>query len=239
MNSIDIVGWLAGSLVLAAFYVKTMLPLRGVAIASNVAFIGYGLMAHAMPILVLHSLLLPLNLLRLQQLWCLNRRIASTSCGDFPMQLLAPYLDVHLLLDGSIVFEKGSHAGKMYLLLRGQVQLLEAELYVAPGELVGALDIFAPQHCYLDTAVCQGEVELASISEQKFWELFHLSPQFGAYLMRQVVLRQLEANTSPRRADTDPEDTRRETNYATTSSHFDQTMLALAAGPFLNWKNPS
>jgi hypothetical protein len=36
-------GYLASLLVFSTFYMKTMLPLRGVAIASNIAFMAYGL----------------------------------------------------------------------------------------------------------------------------------------------------------------------------------------------------
>ncbi len=75
MNSVDMIGWLAGSLVLATFYLRSMVPLRCVALASNVAFITYGVMADALPILVLHSLLLPMNLWRLYELQRLHQRM--------------------------------------------------------------------------------------------------------------------------------------------------------------------
>jgi hypothetical protein len=41
---------------------KTMIPLRSVAIASDASFIGYGYLGGMTPILVLHIALLPLNL---------------------------------------------------------------------------------------------------------------------------------------------------------------------------------
>lgn len=61
------VGYIACTLVLATFSMKTMWALRLTAIASNVAFIAYAELAHLPPILILHSVLLPLNLLRLKQ----------------------------------------------------------------------------------------------------------------------------------------------------------------------------
>jgi CRP/FNR family cyclic AMP-dependent transcriptional regulator len=42
MNWIEAAGYLASALVLATFCMKTMIPLRGAAICSNVAFIVYG-----------------------------------------------------------------------------------------------------------------------------------------------------------------------------------------------------
>lgn len=63
----DLLGYAAGALVLAAFGMRDMRALRLTAIASNLAFAGYGAWAGIEPVLVLHALLLPLNLLRLSQ----------------------------------------------------------------------------------------------------------------------------------------------------------------------------
>jgi len=64
----EAVGYLASSLVLAAFCVRDMLPLRILAIGSNLAFMSYGWLADLRPVLLLHLVLLPTNLLRLWQL---------------------------------------------------------------------------------------------------------------------------------------------------------------------------
>ena len=50
MNDHDFLGFLASGLVLTAFWMRDMLSLRLVAIASNVAFIGYGYAAHILPV---------------------------------------------------------------------------------------------------------------------------------------------------------------------------------------------
>ncbi len=67
MPSYEPLGYLASALVLTAFWMRAMLPLRAIAIASNVAFISYGLQTGIMPVLLLHLLLLPMNLIRLAQ----------------------------------------------------------------------------------------------------------------------------------------------------------------------------
>ena len=64
----DICGYFASALVLATFSMNSMRALRLTAIASNLAFITYAVLANALPILLLHSILLPLNLWRLSQL---------------------------------------------------------------------------------------------------------------------------------------------------------------------------
>jgi CRP/FNR family transcriptional regulator, cyclic AMP receptor protein len=60
-------GYLASLLVLATFSVRGMVALRTLAIASNLAFIGYAALAQIYPVLLLHALLLPVNLSRLSQ----------------------------------------------------------------------------------------------------------------------------------------------------------------------------
>ena len=61
----DLAGYAASLLVFATFYMKSMVPLRLVGIASNLAFIIYALIGGLTPILLLHGALLPLNILRL------------------------------------------------------------------------------------------------------------------------------------------------------------------------------
>jgi len=63
----DLLGYAAAGLVLITFLAQSITTLRAVAIASNVMFIAYALVAGLPPVLVLHSLLLPLNAWRLWQ----------------------------------------------------------------------------------------------------------------------------------------------------------------------------
>ncbi len=67
MNPWDAVGFLASGLVTTAFCMKDILHLRIVAVASNVAFLKYGVALGVMPVWLLHLVLLPVNLGRLWQ----------------------------------------------------------------------------------------------------------------------------------------------------------------------------
>jgi len=70
----NLLGTTACLLVLCTFSMASMRRLRLVAIASNLAFIGYAWSLGLWPILLLHSVLLPLNLLRLVQMGRARRR---------------------------------------------------------------------------------------------------------------------------------------------------------------------
>ena len=63
----DLLGYAAAGLVLITFLAQSMTALRAIAIASNVMFIAYALVAGLPPVLLLHALLLPLNAWRLWQ----------------------------------------------------------------------------------------------------------------------------------------------------------------------------
>jgi len=72
--TIEIAGYIASTLVLLTFMTKDMRLLRMIAIVSNCAFIWYGALGWLLPILCLHLLLLPLNIIRLRELYCANAR---------------------------------------------------------------------------------------------------------------------------------------------------------------------
>ena len=65
MSAYEPLGYVASLLVLATFCMRGMVELRVLAIASNVAFFGYAVLAGIDPVLFLHALLLPMNTYRL------------------------------------------------------------------------------------------------------------------------------------------------------------------------------
>lgn len=74
----DLLGYAAAVAVLVTFALREMFALRFMAIVSNVLFVCYAYRAGLAPILVLHILLLPLNVLRLRQsLNAMHRRPAG------------------------------------------------------------------------------------------------------------------------------------------------------------------
>jgi hypothetical protein len=67
MSLWDAVGFLASGLVIAAFCMRDLIALRGVALASKCAFIAYGIGLNLTPVWLLHGVLLPVNCCRLWQ----------------------------------------------------------------------------------------------------------------------------------------------------------------------------
>ena len=90
MNPGELSGYVASLLVFAAFYMKSMVPLRLVAIASNLAFIVYALHGGLMPVLLLHGALLPLNVLRLLERRHFRADTDVAASEELSLHLLMP-----------------------------------------------------------------------------------------------------------------------------------------------------
>jgi hypothetical protein len=61
----NLLGYAASCAVLATFLTRTMVPLRLIAILSNVLFLVFGYVQHIYPVFFLHVALLPINAWRL------------------------------------------------------------------------------------------------------------------------------------------------------------------------------
>jgi len=118
-------GYLASFLVLCTFYMRTMVPLRCLAIASNMAFLAYGLPLGLWPVAVLHALLLPLNILRLFQIrrTLANIRLARTSEVEAGPLMSSLALERHA--QGTVLFRKGDWGDCSYFSAEGEVDIPE------------------------------------------------------------------------------------------------------------------
>ena len=74
MTLIDLLGYTASLAVLTSFCMSRIAHLRLLALASNVLFAAYGYVDHLTPVLILHTVLFPINLVRLLQIYWKPRR---------------------------------------------------------------------------------------------------------------------------------------------------------------------
>jgi hypothetical protein len=186
-------GWLASLLVFSAFFMKTMLPLRLTAVGSNVGFItyallglDYGIFGRLYPILVLHSCLLPLNVIRLRQLIGLVEAVEGASNQE-AIQALIPYMKTRSYGAGHLLFRRGDRADTLYVIQEGEVVFPEVGKTVSAGAVFGEVGLFAPEGDRSLSAVCENDCRLAEISKEKALELYYQNPRFGMFLIRLVA----------------------------------------------------
>lgn len=179
---------LAGALVLASGFVKTMIPLRALAVGSNVGFLVYGAFAPSLPMLVLHAMLLPINLWRLAEMARLTRRVqAAVAARDDSGIWLAPYMKRHQRGTGHVLFAKGEAADRLYLLASGRVELVEIGVKLEPGRIFGEIAFFAPDRRRTMTARCIEPCEVLSIDESTVRQLYYQNPEFGFALVALIA----------------------------------------------------
>jgi CRP/FNR family cyclic AMP-dependent transcriptional regulator len=192
MGILEALGYLASGLVVLTFCMKTMMPLRIVAIGSNLAFIAYGLDGRLIPILVLHSILLPLNTLRLYQMHRLLKKIRKAAEGDLSLEGLLPFMSRRRVKRGEVLFRKGDRAQGMFYVASGRVQFEELGKSVATGAVLGEISMFSPSKQRTATAVCETDGELLVMSDDKVKELYYQNPEFGFNLVQLITKRLIE-----------------------------------------------
>lgn len=191
----EALGYLAATLVFLTFCMRTMLSLRLLAVASNVAFISYGLADGLTPILVLHGTLLPVNLLRLAQM---RRRVRLASeaarmpSGQEGFEWLIPLGNMRSLPAGTRVFGKGDPADSLFVIVRGGVRVPEVGVTLGPGALFGEIGLFSGKEARTASAEAVGPVTLAELTERRVQELYFDNPSFAYRLIRLVTRRLVE-----------------------------------------------
>jgi CRP/FNR family transcriptional regulator, cyclic AMP receptor protein len=184
--------WVAALLVFSTFFMKTMIPLRVVAITSNVAFIGYallgleyGIFGRVYPILVLHTALLPLNVIRLRQIKSLINAVNEASTSE-AFDSLIPYMTSERHRKGETLFSQGDTADKLYLISEGSVRFPELGKELSNGAVFGEVGLFAPHGTRSVSAVCETDCRLYAIAKDKVLELYYQNPRFGFFLIRLI-----------------------------------------------------
>jgi CRP/FNR family cyclic AMP-dependent transcriptional regulator len=177
----------AALLVIVSAFVKTMIPLRWLAVASNVGFIVYGLALPAPLMVALHAVLLPVNLWRVWQMMSLTRRVAATADAQQMEIWLRPYMRSKRYKPGSMVFAAGDQADRLYFVASGDVELPEVRRILGAGQMFGEIAFFAPHHRRSSSARCLSECTLLSIDEATFKELVYQNPDFGLAVVRLIA----------------------------------------------------
>lgn len=184
MSIPEILGYLATAFNIAAYSMRTMIPLRILAIISNAVFIVYGATGGVYPVLVLHTILLPLNAYRLRQMVQLVRSIRSAHIGDMQTDWLKPFMARRRYKAGETLFRRNEVADEMYIPLSGRFALAESGIAVPFGQMVGELGFLAPDNRRTQSLECVADGDVLAISYDDLRQLFFQNPAFGFYFLR-------------------------------------------------------
>jgi CRP/FNR family transcriptional regulator, cyclic AMP receptor protein len=192
INWIDFLGYAASASVLVTFCMSTMLPLRIVAIASNVLFATYGAIAHIYPVLVLHLVLLPVNTARLVQILRLIKGVRAAQRSDLSIESLLPLMSHRSVKAGDVLINKDDKADRMFYLFSGAVEIPELNKRMEAGAVFGEIGIFSPEQKRTARVVCVSDCEIYEMSESRVKQLYYQNPAFGFAVIQLIISRLLE-----------------------------------------------
>jgi CRP/FNR family transcriptional regulator, cyclic AMP receptor protein len=187
-------GYAAAASVLATFCMRTMIPLRILALASNVLFCLYGYFDNLYPVLILHLVLFPVNLVRLIQFQRLVRELQVVQPADLSIQSWIPHMKLRRMKAGETLIRSGDRVDSIYYLLDGQLDLPEVGKTLEPGAVVGEIGVFASEAKRTATVICRTDCRVYELSENQAKQLFLQDRKFGLVMLRLSIDRLLENN---------------------------------------------
>ena len=192
INLVNALALIGACLYVVTLMVRTIVPLRVIGILSIVFFIAYGAMAGAVATFCLYLLSLPINVMRLRQMLSLIKKARISAQGDLSMNWLRPYMSPRKYRAGEVLFDKGDAAKELYLTVTGRFLVVEINVEIPPGRLLGELGFVVPDNRRTQTVKCVEDGEVLTITYEKLLELYFQNPEFGYYFLRLTAERLME-----------------------------------------------
>jgi CRP/FNR family transcriptional regulator, cyclic AMP receptor protein len=185
-----IVSLIGVALIAAASFTKTMVPLRALTVSSDLVLLVAAAMAPEPAAVVLYLVLIPVNTYRLFEVMRITRRVTQASeAGDLSGLWLRHYMKSKRLARGDVLFHKGDHADALYLLIEGELELVEIGKLQPPCQLFGEISFFSPERRRTLTARCRTDCVVLSVSESVFKQLYFQNPKLAFHVSSLIAHR--------------------------------------------------
>lgn len=178
--------------VLATCTMRTMIPLRVFGVMSNVLLILLSIPTHNYSVMALHTVLLLLNGFRLHQMLQLVRDVKKSVSSDLSMEWLKPFMTKRRTQTGEVLFYKDEKAEEMFYIVSGRYRLVESEIELPVGAIVGELGMLSPTNARTQTLECLEGGAVLAISYSQVEELYVQNPEFGFYFLKLASARLFE-----------------------------------------------
>jgi len=192
MTFTNMMALMGATFFVATLLVRTIVPLRFIAIISNLFFIAYGALAGAVPTFLLYTLSLPINIFRLRQMLNLVKKARVSAQGDLSMDWLRPFMTPRKYRKGEVLFHKGDAAKEMFLTVTGKFLVTEIGVEIPPGRMMGELGFVDPKNRRTQTVECTENADVLTITYEKLLELYFQNPEFGYYFLRLTTERLMQ-----------------------------------------------
>jgi len=182
----------AAVLFLLAFLVRNMLPLRVLALLASLCVIAGGYFSSNMLITGFGALAALANLYRFFQVQNTSRRIRRTRHYGYELDALLPLMSKVEYANGQTIFVKGDPADRLYVLVSGDVAIVEHNVRVEKGALFGEFGLFTGSGTRTSSAKCLSDVELRTMTSTEVDKLYFNQPEFGYALVKLMATRMSE-----------------------------------------------
>ena len=166
------------------YLMKTMIPLRIVAMATNCLFITWSTLAGVYPTLILNCILLPINAMRFGQMKKLIRQVNEAAAGDLNMDWLKPFTTSRRYEAGTVLFNKGDAATELHFIMSGRFRVVERNVELSAGSIIGELGLLEPGTSRTATIDCIESGETLAVSYDHVMQLYFQNPTFGFYFLQ-------------------------------------------------------
>lgn len=185
-----IASFIGVALIAAASFAKTMVPLRALTVSSDIVLLIAAALAPEPASVVLYLVLIPVNTYRLFEVMRITRRVTEASAaGDLSGIWLKPYMKAKHLARGDVLFHKGDHSDALYLLVEGELELVEIGKLQPPCQLFGEISFFSPDRRRTLTARCRTDCVVLSVSESVFKQLYFQNPKLAFHVSSLIAHR--------------------------------------------------
>jgi hypothetical protein len=167
-------------------------PLRIANMIGCAFFAIFGALTGAVTTFLLYLLMIPINAYRLRQMLALVKKARTATQGDMSMEWLKPFMTDRKYRKGDILMKKGDVANEMLLTVTGKFRVIEINVELPPGRLMGELGFLTPDNRRTATIECIEDGRVLTISYEKLLEIYFQNPQFGYYFLVLTSQRLLE-----------------------------------------------
>src|SRR6516162_9910184 len=184
---------LAGAIFfVATLLTQTMVPLRVANMIGCFFFAIFGALTGAITTFLLYLLMVPINAYRLRQMLILVKKARSATQGDASMEWLKPFMTERKYRKGDILMKKGDAANEMLLTVTGKFRVIEINVELPPGRLMGELGFLTPDNRRTATIECMGDGRFVAMNYETLLGIYFQNPQFGYYFLVLTSQRLLE-----------------------------------------------
>jgi len=189
---LDLLGYLGTTLVILSFCMTTMLPLRIVALLSNLVFVVYGYLIQDYPLFVLNFLLIPINGYKFLEIKRFENKIQIGSDSLPSFDRLLPIMLKRTLRAGEILFLKDDKADRLYYIQEGLLEIVDLRIEVGPGNVLGEIGMFTTEHKRTATVMAKKDTVIYELTENQVKESYFMDPALGFSILQLVTQRLIQ-----------------------------------------------